>query len=280
MIKQCIVVDNNLRVAKAEICFGFIKEKSINNFEKYSESDFINEKYFEIVWNGGYCGFQNLNGELITDYKYDFALKFSNGLAVVEKNGQWGYVDTKGKEVIPLQYQYCKCFVNGIAVVKKENKYGYIDMLGKQLTPIKYDNLDDFIDKFALVKLDNNYGLIDRSGKEICYYKYDSIGPFSFDLAKVSLNSKYGFIDINGNEVIPLKYRDAENFTDCGLAKVLSTNFKHLFIDKKGKKAFLNIYETVGSFSEGLMSVRLNGKFGYIDKNGLVKIPIKYNLVS
>ncbi len=277
LIKKCIVVDNNVRATKAEICFGFVKKKSINNFEKHSESDFINEKYFEIVWNGGYCGFQNLNGEMITDYKYDFALKFSNGLAVVELNGQWGYVDTKGKEVIPLQYQNCHCFVDGIAIVKKDNKYGYIDILGKLLTPIKYDYCHDFNDKFAIVRLNNNYGLIDRNGNEICYYKYDSIGPFSFDLAKVRLNSKYGFIDINGNEVIPLKYREAENFADCGLAKVLSSNFKHLFIDKKGKEAFLNIYKTVGSFSEGLLPVILNGRFGYIDKNGLVKIPIKYD---
>lgn len=44
------------------------------------------------------------NNHPVTEFIYDSATTFSDGLIAVEKDGKWGYVDSTGKEVIPCEY--------------------------------------------------------------------------------------------------------------------------------------------------------------------------------
>ncbi|QZY57530.1 WG repeat-containing protein [Crassaminicella profunda] len=43
---------------------------------------------------------------------------------------------------------------------------------------------------------------------------------------------------------------------------------KYGFINKEGKLIIKAEYDKVRSFSEGLAPVKINGRWGYIDKNG------------
>ena len=61
-----------------------------------------------------------------------------------------------------------------------------------------------------------------------------------------------------------------------GLAKV-KLNDKYGFIDKTGKEVIPIKYDDAYSFSEGLALVKLNNKYGFIDKTGKEVIPIKYD---
>lgn len=59
-------------------------------------------------------------------------------------------------------------------------------------------------------------------------------------------------------------YDDANNFSE-GLARVRLNN-KYGFIDKQGKVIIPIKYDYVDTFSEGLARVELNEKYGFIDK--------------
>ena len=61
-----------------------------------------------------------------------------------------------------------------------------------------------------------------------------------------------------------------------GLAMV-KLDKKYGFIDKTGKEVIPIKYDNAWGFSEGLANVRLNNKWGFIDKTGKEVIPIKYN---
>ena len=61
-----------------------------------------------------------------------------------------------------------------------------------------------------------------------------------------------------------------------GLAKV-KLNDKYGFIDKTGKEVIPIKYDNAEFFSEGLALVKLNNKYGFIDKAGKEVIPIKYD---
>ena len=63
-----------------------------------------------------------------------------------------------------------------------------------------------------------------------------------------------------------LKYDDAYNFSE-GLALV-KLNGKYGYIDKQGNEVIPLKYDYANNFLEGLALVRLNGKYGYIDKQG------------
>ena len=64
-----------------------------------------------------------------------------------------------------------------------------------------------------------------------------------------------------------------------GLASV-EINGKCGFIDKSGTEVIPCKYDNAVPFNEGLASVELNGKFGFVDKSGTLVIPCKYDVAS
>jgi len=80
------------------------------------------------------------------------------------------------------------------------------------------------------------------------------------------------------------KYDNVWDFTD-GVAKV-SVNSKYGFVDKEGNIVIPLKYDNIGSFSEGLVAVNIGakylsgGKWGYMDSRGTTTIPISYELAG
>jgi hypothetical protein len=92
-------------------------------------------------------------------------------------------------------------------------------------------------------------------------FMYEAAGDFHDGRAAVTLNNKVGFIDTAGNMVIPCIY----DYDPAGWAFLYDN-----LTDQKDRKP---LYE----FSEGLAAVRLNRKWGYIDKSGKEVTPFKYS---
>lgn len=74
------------------------------------------------------------------------------------------------------------------------------------------------------------------------------------------------------------KYDIVDDFRE-GLALV-RLNDKYGFVDKTGKEVIPLKYEYAYSFREGLSKVRLNGKYGFVDKTGKEIVPQKYDFVD
>jgi len=97
-------------------------------------------------------------------------------------------------------------------------------------------------------------------------------------------NGKYGYTEEEngkGKLIIPYKYDDAKR--DIGFEEGLAAvklNGKWGFIDKTDNVVIPFKYDYTNWFSEGVAGVQLNGKYGYIDKTDRVVIPFKYDYVS
>lgn len=79
---------------------------------------------------------------------------------------------------------------------------------------------------------------------------------------------KMGIKTIEDGVIIPAIYDFVEPFSD-GLFNVTNAD-THAYFDSNGKIVlpFQNKYESYGNFTEGLARVRINDKWGYIDKAG------------
>lgn len=92
-------------------------------------------------------------------------------------------------------------------------------------------------------------------------------------------NGKFGYKLKSPNKIIiAAQYDDAENFRE-GLACVKLDN-KYGFIDKTGKEVIPFMYDKLRSFSDGIALVQLNSKYGYIDKTGKEVIPLTYDYIG
>lgn len=83
---------------------------------------------------------------------------------------------------------------------------------------------------------------------------------------------QWGFVDIDGNEVIPCKYDFVNNFRN-GVARVGKGGVSY-DIDKSGNilREFGQYDDVAGEYSEGLASVEIDNKIGFINKKGNIVI--------
>lgn len=92
-------------------------------------------------------------------------------------------------------------------------------------------------------------------------------------------NRKIGLKDDDGNIILPGKYDydigvGYPKFVE-GMASV-KLKGKYGYIDKTGTEIVVPKYSYAGYFIEGLASVGLDGRYGYIDKTGKEVVPLKY----
>lgn len=163
---------------------------------------------------------------------------------------------------------------------KTENgMYALFSADGQQITEPLYIRGGNCYDGICKTwKTEYGLGFIDYSGKEITSFKYLYAHYLSEGLIAVRENRDWGFIDIEGNLKIPFKFSSAYNFSEglCAIAIRINNEEKFGFINSDGEIVIEPIYEEAHSFSEGFASVKLNGNWGYVDRNGQPITPFKY----
>lgn len=109
---------------------------------------------------------------------------------------------------------------------------------------------------------------------------YDSEEKFYDGLAAVGFHGKYGFINEDGREIVEPQYDLV--FTFCnGVAMVTKNNFYGI-INKEGKELVKPDSYDLMDYSEknDLFNVRQNKKWGVIDRNGKIIVPVEYEIVG
>lgn len=244
------------------------------------------------------CGFIDTTGKVAISPQFDDVGDFSEGLVRVQDRSDeflWGYADKTGKVVIPYQYVFAGDFSEGLAPVAKNVevnglyglRWGYIDKSGREVISLQYQNTKGFFEGLAAVQKGDRWGYIDKNGKEVVPATYYSAGNFQGGIAPVMYVMKpaftWAYIDRNNEfSITPhLICSDASSFYHgANLALIRKGGngvFKNGYVDKLGMISIPLIYDDAESFREGYAPVAKNGKWGYIDEKGKVVIPLEYS---
>lgn len=125
------------------------------------------------VFRGGKYGYITPQGQVITDFIYDDAGDFEEGIASVaiwdteNRDYLWGAIDEAGNEVIALQYENPLNFSEGLALVKKDNAVRYIDYNGKTRIDPKFFRASSFKNGRAIVDYSHFNEVINAKGEVI-----------------------------------------------------------------------------------------------------------------
>lgn len=249
----------------------------------------------------------------LVNSSYEYYSCFSEGLAVVRYDKKYGYVNRQLNEVIELQYESATIFSDGLAVVsvlvndknsllpwKKVKKYGFIDKNNQWILPPIYDYARPFSFERAVVgqKIDGNmkYGFIDSKGVLVIPYRYDDASLFlrnpvhgyrneqnTIIEARVSKidngKKRYFLINRAGELTVPVGSEDNTLYFSAGLAKI-TVDGKHGFVNRDGKFVIPAIYQNAYSFTgEGQPAAvrdQKTGKWGFIDVTGKQVLPFVY----
>lgn len=300
--------------------YGYINSKGKMELDiEYNEINRVNEiqdkdTIFLIARKNGQYGLLK-NGKEVLGYEYQ-AIEYdeNSNIFVLEKTKKFGIANSEGKLVLPVEYTDLELKGKYIYVKKDENKYVY-DKDGNSVN-IDYNKsiLDTTNDNYKItitvINDKNLYGVIDANNKQIIEEKYSYI-EYAYDNYFIACgdDGKLGIIDSNSNVVVSLSNDVVEKVQGKAVIQIsnLSTNTTSIYSSKmkqvieltnaniQNEKDYIKVYNEKGLkyldkegniieaseiFENKLFTVEQNGKWGFKDKVGDVKIEPQYQKVT
>ncbi len=312
LIGQSDIEIDSINEKKGIIVVYSIKDKQYhlfnNKWEKISEGfDYISNIYelnsdLISVQKNDKFGYINLHGKLIIPCKFYRAHDFNDGLAVVSmldrgKLPYYFYINKLGKKAFSKVYSKAYRFNDGVAHVQTEqnnngniiNHYGLINTRGELIFAVSQEKFnifdsegDDGTFRISVLRDDDiQFGYINFKGKVILPAQYYFCDIFNKGFGIVLSAGKYYLVDKNGN-LNPTKYHWVGYFSEgIGLAveQKKGGKPKYWFIDDKYKLIIHRSFDDAKKFHKGLAAVKINGKWGFINKTGEIVIKAEYDEV-
>lgn len=180
----------------------------------------------------------------------------------------------------------CKQADNSRAVIQREDQYGIIDLNGKLLADVEYKNIYNFGENYMMEKTIPEYE--EEFGCEWEVYWLNEDGNVQADVGSGEIFLTYyyyhegdvcaaGYIEDNSTETMPVQQSEQLADEDSSPESFLDNLDGKYAIEDEGRLVTDFVYDECGSESEGLLAVCKNGKWGYVDKQGNIVIPIEYD---
>lgn len=237
-------------------------------------------------------GFINSAGKEVIPCIYEVASGFSDGWALVSKGEHEGgyqvryFIDKTGKTVLKPKFAKIEGlypFSEGLAVIKIgiNGPKGFIDKTGKMIIQPKFFDVYGFKNGIAQYdEGDDKFGLIDKTGKIIIPAKYSAIQNLQNDLFLVQENSNWGVINKKGEAVIPIQFEYLSIVSPNSLLAKRNGVFSIIDFKNKTLQTIKKQYEVVICYDTNLLAVANNEKYGIINTNEQIIVPLKYGVYS
>ena len=215
-------------------------------------------------------GYMDTAGKTVIPTEYAFARPLTNGVAMVACEGKWGALDAKGRTLIPCRYDAVSFLENTdqqvIKVYRETERFGLIDTLGRLAVDLQYEEIGRYAEGRLAVQRRNKWGFVDARGREVIPCRFQAVQAFSEGVAAVKLNNKWGYIDKQGSTVLPFEYEQAG--AHSGGYFPVKQGMEARYVDERGADRLPDRYEAVTPFDQDLAWVRLDNKWGLIDRAG------------
>lgn len=183
--------------------------------------------------------------QLICKIGDGFVYGFKDGLCMLECDEKFCVIDQNGKVVFPMQSfeKGTMSIINGgHFVVYKENGCTVYDQNGRMMFESPFVVTEYFDGVFCTSSNNGDNGLLDITGKPVTTMNYSTIIPVGEGMANVNINGEWCFINSRGETLLKHEYG----------------------------------WE-VNEFSNGRAAVRVGRKYGFINKEGALVIPCRYD---
>lgn len=253
--------------------------KHYNKSRDLSKDDYL-EVYVDDLNDNDSKGLLDKMGKEIIAPEYT-NIQAVQDVIIVQKGMLYGIMDKDGKVLLPLSHNEFDVSRGGI-IISRTTSYNLINQKGNIISTHPYMAIinDDMINFFQPNSDGKLYiGIMDKSGKiflDPIYSTTNEIKTFENGDEKetrfflISRDDKtFAIFDIKSKKIItPFIYEnDRYLYFQEGLLSV-KLNDKYGFIDENGKEVIKPIYDYAYGFDAGLAKVKKDGEWFYIDKTG------------
>lgn len=276
--------------------FDEVVLSSMKHYTNYGQG-YIDKVYFNhgavIVKKGDKYTFLNSKFEEIYPFGYFNEIEPLNyyGISKVKKGDKYGILninklnDIQYYDSIYINYRY-KSEPIYYYYAKKENKIILLDTLGNKSLNIKFDSIIFLELNYSIAYADTSVYLINNIGNIITSeYKELRANNYNSPFLVARKDKDFGLINFDNEEIISFNYQDIEyhNYRELSFAK---KNNKWGLIKEKEQVLIPHLYEFIMEAccyerdEKTAYIVRLNGKYGTVDINNNIIIPIEYDKIS
>ena len=248
-----------------------------------------------IVKEKGQYGMFNAEGERLIKSEYD-DVKFANGHYYFQKGEKKDYlkrdkqtllkgISIKGQITNWIKENGNSERLSYFIFADNEGMFGLLNEEDSVLIKPQYESMDSYYNfssgktDYLIVKQNARFGVIDLSNKVVIPFKYKSF-------SKIYIRDHIALEDEKGYILCSLK--DNSIFQSLHFNDIRETSGPYAVIEKEGKEALLNKltldllfpfkYEDISiAVEDSLYCVKLNGKYGIVDKNDKTIIPFMYD---
>lgn len=288
-----------------------LEEVQYNELSRVTDIE-DNENVYILCAKNGQYGITK-NGKQLIQNEYQ-SINFSkiNNLFLVEKSKKYGITDLNGKMIVPVEYKQ----IDTLGIYLYANNEQGTTVYNSEGNEVNIDAnigiLDTANDKYRIrINTEENakYGVIGKDGKQIIEEKYNYIEYLYDNYFIVSNeNSKLGIIDDKDNIKVEIINDSVQKIKDTNIIQTTIGKTTQLF-SKEMKKVcemenaiieenedYIKIYnsEQTKYFSQDgkelkntevyknntLYAEENNGKWGFSDINGNMKIGYRYEKVT
>lgn len=296
--------------------YGYIDYKGDKILDtKYTEIERVSEienedNIYLIAYKDGQAGLLK-NKTTILDYEYEeITYNAYNDVFVIQRNGKQGVVDRKGN--IKIEPKYTNLSFGGVYIsVEEDGNSKIIDINGNEVTDGYIYKMPTMDGAHSIVYgEDEVYKIIDNSGNVVVNKDYTYIEEIENNRYIVASYNNNGIIDLTGKSLVDLKYSSIFKLdnTDLIQANISSTNTISLInknmevvatMDEAGvevKNNYVRLFsETENKYfdysgkelsaqevfpNNKLYAKKINDKWGFVDKEGVVKVQNEYEMVT
>lgn len=275
-------------------------------------TEIANEKgvYF-IAFKNGQAGLLKNNKEIL-NYEYeDIQYNVLGSIFVTKRNGKYGAVNQEGTTVLYPEYDNVytggmylnalkdkdififdlngnKIETNEVSKTKtenanyyitidKNNKYKVVDSKDNIIIDKDYTYIEYLPGDYFIVERDSKSGIIDSNGKSVIELKYDSISRINeTDILQMETNKNIALYNLNMKEIVSMDNAIVKEVKDEKAYILLYSDTDFKYLDKKG-----NILTSQNLFENNpLFAKNINGRWGFVDKEGNLKVQNDYELVT
>lgn len=250
-------------------CFDLYETVEKRQLESVVIDDIIDRIEFTFYFNGEYHG----------------AGIYSGGLSPIEIDHKWGYVNQTGDKVINALYTYAGPFIEGLApVTDAEGNAYYIDTEGnKKHVVLGVENIKQLglLENGMFSLYDGEMWHFYNTDHEKVFGDYDEVSAIGNGVAAVKSNGQWKLVDRTGADLTGKTYASVAMDEKLVVFRndrlFVSDGIKYQMITSSGEVVGSGSYEDVRIFNDSTYAaVKINGKWGYIDKDGTVKIEPQY----
>lgn len=227
-----------------------------------------------------------LMGSFSSDYAYseDKLQEYEvgeNRIAFLDEHTDlYGIKNNDGEIILEPEYTQILNYSNDLTIVTDQNYLsGVIDMNGQTIIPMQYETIyHNDVDNTFLVSMDGNYGLLSSNNQIIIPREYTHLTFLDHDYAIASRGELSGIIDSKNTIIVPFNY--------YSITEIVGDKFIAMDEDYKYSLYTINedkiaTYDLITDANEdNLFIVMHDSKYGFMDGQGKVVIPLEYEYAS